>query len=147
MMRTRFVVKGTAFSGERSGEPKLQEKPFVRAGVEVAQERDFSATLTQKGLTKNLKSFPTSTEFRAGRKEPASLDEAKMRQCNLGEFCLVAAVLRPDICARVARIASRINSLFGSDVYRINGLVRAAKEQQRATVLKYASSAEPAEDP
>ena len=55
----------------------------------------------------------------------------------------VARVSRPDICVRMARIASRINSLSGSDVYRINELVRAAKEWQKATALKYATSPRP----
>ena len=45
-----------------------------------------------------------------------------------------------DICARLARIASMINAICGSDVYRINELVRVAKDWQQATVLKYASS-------
>ena len=55
----------------------------------------------------------------------------------------MAAVSRPDICARLANIASRITSPCGSDVYRINVLARAAKEWQKATVLKYALPSDP----
>ena len=55
----------------------------------------------------------------------------------------VGAVSRPDICAGLARIASRINALCGSDVHGINGLVRAAKAWQKAKVLRYASSSHP----
>ena len=71
------------------------------------------------------------------------MDHIKLRQCKLGEFRWVAAAPRPDIRARSARIASRINALRGSDVYRINELVRVAKEWQRATVLEYASASRP----
>ena len=68
------------------------------------------------------------------------MDYINLRQCNLGEVCWVASVSRPDICARLARIASWISALCGSDVYRINELVRAAEGWQQATALKYASS-------
>ena len=64
----------------------------------------------------------------------------KLCQCKLGELCWLATVSRPDICARLARIASRINALTGSDVYRINDLVKTVKTWQKATQLKYASS-------
>ena len=50
-------------------------------------------------------------------------------------MCWVGTGARPDICARVARIASRINALIGGDFHRINEPVRIAKECQRATVL------------
>ena len=59
-----------------------------------------------------------------------------MRQCKLGELCLLATVPRPDICARLARTASRVNSLQGSDVYRINDLVKTVKVWQQAAMLK-----------
>ena len=42
----------------------------------------------------------------------------------------------PDKCARLAGVASRVNSLVGSDVHRINDLVEIAKVWQRATVPK-----------
>ena len=53
---------------------------------------------------------------------------------------LAGTVSRPDICARLARIASRINALKGSDVYRINDLAKTVKTWQKATQLQYASS-------
>ena len=56
------------------------------------------------------------------------MDDTKMRQRKLGEVVRVAAVSRPDARARSAKIASRVNSLCGSDVCRINGPARAAKE-------------------
>ena len=91
----------------------------------------------------NLKLLPASPALSAGRRDPLSRDYAKLRQCKLGEWCWVAAVSRPGICARLARIASRIKAPCGGDVYRINELVRVAEESQRAAVLKYASSSHP----
>ena len=52
---------------------------------------------------------------------------------------------RPDICARLAGIASWLDQLCASDVFRINGLVRVAKDWQQATALKYASPPRPRE--
>ena len=106
----------------------------------LAQEKDFSATATQAGLTEDMKLLPTSPELWAGREKPQSMEHIKLRQCKLGELFWDATVSRPDICACLARIASRINALCGSDVYRINELVWAAKAWQQATVLKFAST-------
>ena len=70
-----------------------------------------------------------------------------MRQRKLGELCRVAAVYRPNICARLARIAPRTNSLCRSDVCRINELVRAVKNCRQSAVLKYTSSSHPWKTP
>ena len=110
-------------------------------GMELAQEEDFSVALTLAGFMENAKLFPAPPGLWAGRKEPLSMECIDLRQCKLGESRRAATVPRPGICAGLPRIASRINALCGSDVYRINELVRAAKDWQRATVLKYASSA------
>ena len=56
------------------------------------------------------------------------MDEAKMCQYESGESRRAAAVSWPGICARLASISPRINSLWGSDVYRTNASVRAVKE-------------------
>ena len=52
-------------------------------------------------------------------------------------------VSRPDICARLAQLASRVNDLQGSNIYRINALIKTAKTEQPRAVLKYASSSSP----
>ena len=49
----------------------------------------------------------------------------------------MAIVSRLDICARLSRIATRIKSLRGVDVFRINDVVKTVKNWQPATVLKY----------
>ena len=90
---------------------------------------------------------PTSPGSRAGRKEPLSLHYARTRQCKVGEPRWVAAVSGPEICARPARIASRINALCGSDMYRINELVRVAKARRKTTAPEDASSFRPWETP
>ena len=40
------------------------------------------------------------------------------------------------MCGRLAQVASRVNSSHGSDVYRINDLVKTVKKWRSATVLK-----------
>ena len=73
------------------------------------------------------------------------MDETEMCQCKSGGLVWVAAVSPPDICALFAKIGSRINSLWGSDVYRSNELALAAEARQQATALKYASASQPLE--
>ena len=71
------------------------------------------------------------------------MDYIKLRQRMSGELRWVAAVSRQDICARPARIATKINALCGGDAYRINELFRVAKDWQQAAVLNYAASSHP----
>ena len=61
----------------------------------------------------------------------------------MGEMCWLATVSRPDICACLAQLASKVDDLQGSDIYRINALIKTAKIEQPRAILKYASSAFP----
>ena len=103
--------------------------------MEMAQEKDSSATLIQEDFAKNAKPLPASPELWASQEIP--------RRCKLGESRGVAAAPQPDICAHLARITSMINAICGSDLYRMNELVRVAKAWQHATALKYASASRP----
>ena len=129
--------------GFRFGDLKVQEESFARTCMQVSQEIDFSAKLIKDEYTKGLKSDPTSLRLRASRQRPLSSDGIKLRQCDLGELCWLATLSRLDFCARSARFATRVDLSLGSDIYRINDPTRPAKERQRATVLKYASSPRP----
>ena len=100
-----LLSKVRGFSEKRSGGMKVQEGSFVHVGMELAQEKNFSATLTQADFTQNVKFIPTPPELWAGRKEPLSMERIKLRYCKLRELRWVSAVPSPDICARWARIA------------------------------------------
>ena len=115
-----------------SGELELQESSLVHVGMEFARERDFPGTLTQDEFTRNLNPLPASPQLFT-----LSIEDIKLRQCKLGDLCWLATVPRPDTCARLAQIASRVNSLQGSDVYRINDLAKTVEVWREATVLKY----------
>ena len=106
-----------------------------RAGLRC-QVSDVPVTLTQDEFARNSEPLPTSPQLWAGRQKTLSIEDIKLRQCKLGELCLLATVSRPDIGARSAHIASRVNSLQGSDMYRINDLVKTAKVWQQAAILK-----------
>ena len=99
---------------------KVQEGSFVHVGMELAQEKDSSVTLTQEDFTRNLTPLPTRPALWAGRKKPLATDYIKLRQCKLGELRWVATVSRLEIRAPLARIAPRINALLGIDVYRMS---------------------------
>ena len=96
--------------GRRFGELEAQEKSFAHAEMEVAPGSGSPVTATQENFTQNLKFLPTPPKLWAGRREPLSFDESKMRRRKLGGLCWVTAVSRPDICARLPKIGSRINS-------------------------------------
>ena len=71
------------------------------------------------------------------------MDYVKLFQCKLGELRRVATVPPPDIFARLARIASRIDALCWNDVFRIDELVRVSRDWQQATALECASPSHP----
>ena len=99
--------------------------------MELSQDYSSSVTLTQKEFAEKLQPLGTSPQLWAARQKLLSPEDVKLCQCKLGELCWLATVSRPDICARLARIASRINALTGSDVYRINDLVKTVKTRQK----------------
>ena len=111
--------------------------------MDLVQEKDFSVTSSLGSFARNLKLLPTSPALWAGRTNSLSADDAKLRQCLLIDLRWVASVSRPDICARLARIAPKIDAPRGRSLYRVSGLVRVAKERQLATVLRDASSSHP----
>ena len=53
----------------------------------------------------------------------------------MGGLRWLATFSSPDIYARLARIASRVNFLQGSDIYRVNDMAKTVKERRRAAVL------------
>ena len=61
----------------------------------------------------------------------------------MGDLCWLATASRPGICARLAQLASKVDDLQGSDIYRINALIKTAKSGQPRAVSKYASSSFP----
>ena len=75
----------------------------------------------------------------------SSMGGVRIRQRKLGELFWLAEVSLPDISARLAQLAARVNSIQASGIYRINNLIKTAKEWQQAPILKYATSSCPSE--
>ena len=117
-----LLMEVRTFPEPRFGQPEVQEKSSLHVGMVLAQEGDFSAALTQVDFSGNLKFFPTRPKLRAGRQGPYPQDETRMRRRKLGQLRRMAAVSRPDVCARSAKPASRIESLRGSGV--IESMIR-----------------------
>ena len=80
------MTKLREFLEIRFGELKVQESKFVHVGMELEQDATFSATLTQKEFTENLKPLGTSPKFWAARQQRLSPEDVKLRQCKLGEL-------------------------------------------------------------
>ena len=118
---------------------------LARVGIEFNQEGNSSVTLTQEDFTTNAKTIPTPPELWPTRQKTLSAEEIQPCQRKLGALCCLATFSRPDICARLARIASRVNSFQRSDFYQINELVRTVRGWQGAAILTHASSSHPNE--
>ena len=95
----------------RFGALKVQERTFVHVGMELTQVLDFSVTLTQKEFTSRLQPLETSPALWKRRQGPLSDEEKLLRQCKMGELCWLSTASRPDICARLAQLASKVNAL------------------------------------
>ena len=137
-----IMAKMHIFLGQRFGELKSQESSFVLVGMELVQDITFSVTLTRGDFAKDLPPSPTTSKLWAARHLLMSPEDVHLRQCKLGELCWLATVSHPDICARLVRIASCINSPQGSDVYRINDLIKTVKLWRKAAISKYVSSSQ-----
>ena len=98
--------------------------------MELAQKSDFAVELTQAEFTRQLKFMDTSPALRKRRQNSLSDEEKLLCQGKMGELCWLATVSRPDICARLAQLASKVNDLQGSDIYRINALIVTVKIDQ-----------------
>ena len=96
-----------------------------------------------RGSTSELKPLLTSREIWAARQQLLSGGDRKLRQSKPSELFWPAAVSRPGTCARLARVAPRVNSQRLSDVYRKNDPDKTARVLRRAAVLKFASSSHP----
>ena len=105
-----------------------QENDFVHVGMELSRKADFSIDLTQAEFTNQLQPLETPPALWEARQRPLSDDEKLKRQCKLGELCWLAPVSRPDFCARLAQLASKVDDLQGSDFYRISDLIKTAEK-------------------
>ena len=102
------------FSEQRYGPLELQESEFALVEMELFQGSDFSVRLTQPAFTEGHMPLDTSPTLWANRQRPLGDEDKLLRQCKLGKLCWLAAASRPDIRARLAHIASRVNVLQGS---------------------------------
>ena len=92
--------------GNRLGRLEVQEKSLARVGREASRAIDFKIQLAQDSLRLYV--------------------DAKT-----GGLSWQATISRPDTCARLARIALRLNSRHGSDVSRINPLAETLRAWQQ----------------
>ena len=79
-----------------------------------------------------------------------SLNDEELQICQgkLGELSRLAAVSRPNICARLARLSANLNNLHVIDIYRIKDLIKTAQLWQGECPLEYpAGLTKPAERP
>ena len=109
----------------------------------MSHAHGLPAQSTQENFAKALRPFPTYSDLLVARRRLLPFDEIKVYRCNFGDLCCLATGSRPDICARIDRIAERVNCPQGADIHRINDSVENSEEWRQGTVLKYASTPHP----
>ena len=125
------------YSEKRFGPSETQGANSVRVGVELNPSKDSSLPLTPQKCTDARQSFTTTQEIWAPRRRPLKMEEIRRCRCRSGELRSSATVLRPDIRGRSAQQALKVDSLLGSDVYRVHDLIQTVNGWQWAAVPKY----------
>ena len=90
---------------------------FVRVGMGLPQDKDFSATWTQRGVADAFTRIRAAPGMWVSRQRTLTMEEIPARQRKWRELRWQATVSRPDICARLAQLASKIHSLQGVDLH------------------------------
>ena len=70
-------------------------------------------------------------------------EEKLLRQCKMREIFWLATVSRPDVRARPAPLAPKVNVFQGDDVYPMNALIKTMQLAQPRAVLRRTSSSFP----
>ena len=143
IVASRIFCRWRGVFGIAFRESTVQEKVFAHARMESTQEDDFSVISTQVAIVKKLKLIPTASELPNAPQKPASADETALCQGKMNEAFRSATVFRPGICARLARLAYRVDASQGPNLPRINDVVWTVKEWWKATILKYAAASRP----
>ena len=113
--------------------------------MELPKEKEYSARLAQAEFTSKSAPMATFPSPWAARPQSRAPGNVLRRECKLGELRWLPTVSRPDLCARPARLASKINSLPENDKYRVNDLMQTVQVWRPTAVLKCASSSHPNE--
>ena len=119
----------------RSGVVKLQEANFTYVGGGALRNKNLPITITQETFTGEIQSIPNSADMWEQRRRKLYLNEIRERQCKLGESFWPATASRPDICVGPPALAAKVNHKQACDVYRIDDLIRTAKERKGSPVL------------
>ena len=135
--------RALTFAEARFGKLKLQESSCAHAGMAVSPANDYSARLTQADFSSKLVPLGTARALWAARRQLLSPEAVLRCRRKLGELCWLATTSRPDICARLTKLAPKGNSIRRRDTYRVDDLIKAEQGWQPGAISKYASSSKP----
>ena len=119
-----YLSRARVFAEDRFRKLEVQESSFARAGAEVPPGNVSTVKRAQREVTSKSKSLLPPPGPWAARQHLLSPGNITLRQCKSDELCRLASVSRPDVCARLARIASLANVLLRVDVFRIKDLAK-----------------------
>ena len=95
--RAFFFLMAREYLEPRFRDLKVQEKPFLRVGVEVSPANDPSVQSTQENFAKAANSIPTSPAFWSFQQRPLSFEEIEESQRKLGKSRRLAAASGPNV--------------------------------------------------
>ena len=147
MRETGYSEKTQTFLEARLGKLRLQVSSFARVEMELPRAKGCPARLIQAAFSSELAPLETSSDLWAARHQLLSPEDILRCQCKLGGLRRLVTESRPDICPRPARLASKVNSFQGSDISRINDLIKTVHVWQPAAISSNASSTHPNEPP
>ena len=113
---------------------------FAHVGMELPQGKDYSVRLPQTEFSARLASLEANPALWAAIQQILSPEDVFLRQRKSGELRWLAAVSRPGVRARLARLASRVNSLQRRDIRRFHDWIKTDQVWQLAAKFKNASS-------
>ena len=105
-------------------------------GGEIDEAADLPVQPTQGQFTEAPNPIPITSGLQASRQRPLSMEGIRSCRRKIARLRRLATPLRSDVSARLTKMATKVDSLQGSGIYRINNHIKTAKGWQGATIPK-----------
>ena len=112
-----------------------ESKQFTQCGVDIAQNSDYSFTLSQPSFLDQVSEIHLSKQRFKDKDLPSTQDEKKQMRSVLGCLSWHAGQLAKELSAPVSLLLSKINSATVEDVIEVNKIVKKAKNRSKQAML------------
>jgi putative AlgH/UPF0301 family transcriptional regulator len=112
-----------------------ESKQFTQCGVDIAQNSDYSFTLSQPSFLDQVSEIHLSKQRFKDKDLHSTQDEKKQMRSVLGCLSWHAGQLAMELSAPVSLLLSKINSATVEDVIEVNKVVKKAKSRSKQAML------------